>query len=170
MPLWLVGMMGTGKSAVGRRLAARREIRFVDTDALIEAGAGKEIGEIWRQEGEEGFRWRERQALASIETDPEVIIATGGGAVLDSDNVALMRKTGTVVWLDADPSTLATRVGQGRSRPLLADSDPGIRLLELAEERRSAYEAAAHHRVVNDGRSLDEIVAEVEATWADHDR
>lgn len=169
MPLWLVGMMGAGKSAVGRRLASRREIRFVDIDAMIEAAAGMEITEIWSLEGEEGFRRRERQALASIETSPEVIIATGGGVVLDPDNVALMRSSGTVVWLDADSSTLTTRVGHGSDRPLLSGSDLRVRLLELAEERRPAYEAAAHHRVVNQGRSIDEIVEEVEATWEEHD-
>lgn len=165
MPLWLVGMMGSGKTAVGKELAAHIGSRFADTDQLIEIKAGMRIKKIWEAEGEEGFRAREKEVLRSIEHEEDVIVATGGGVVLDPTNIELMRSGGTVVWLDARPATLATRIGNSGHRPLLAGQDLASRLFEISNQRRAAYQAAAHHRVVTEGRSVDEVADEVEELW-----
>lgn len=164
--LWLVGMMGAGKSSVGRRAAARLEVPFTDTDRLVAARFGMPVAEIFAAAGEEAFREAEHDAVVEAST-AEGIIATGGGVVLSDANVALMRESGTVVWLDAEPATLASRVGTGRSRPLLAgDASPERRLAEILADRRPRYEDAAHVRIVVDGRPGADIVEEVVAAWA----
>jgi shikimate kinase len=161
----LIGMMGAGKSAVGQSLAARTGHEFVDTDRAVEEEDGRSVEEIWEAEGEAGFRRREAAALRALAPHSGLVVATGGGAILDRDNVRVMRDTGRVVWLDARPTTLAKRLGESGHRPLLAGDDPTARLFELTNQRRPAYLAAAHHRVVTDGRSLEEIVDDVEALW-----
>ncbi len=165
MPLWLVGMMGSGKTAVGRRLAERVGEGFADTDHLIEEETGMTISQIWEVEGEAGFRHRERMAVASLAGQARLVVASGGGAVIDPANVLRMRSSGRVIWLDARPSTLADRVGSTGDRPLLADSELIPRLLELLNQRRLLYLAAAHFRVSTDSRTIDEVADEVEAIW-----
>jgi shikimate kinase len=162
----LVGLMGSGKSTVGARLAAATDRRFVDLDDAIEAEAGLTIPEIFELEGEAGFRAREHEAMAAVlaATEP-LVLATGGGAVLRPANRDLMREHGVVVWLRATPATLAARVGDGAGRPLLASPVAGDdvegRLTALSADRAEAYEAAAHETVDVDGADPDEIVAVV---------
>lgn len=161
--LVLVGLMGAGKSTVGRRCAERLGRVFVDVDDLVEAAAGRSVPEIFATDGEAAFRERERVALAEACASPGLlVIACGGGAMLDPANRECARAHGCVVWLTADPATLAARVGRGAARerrPLLADGDPEATLDRLAGERADAYAAAAHARVDTAGRSVDEVAS-----------
>ncbi|MEX0699003.1 MAG: shikimate kinase [Acidimicrobiia bacterium] len=165
MPLWLIGMMGSGKSTVGKLLSSRLGVEFVDTDLMVEEQTGRTIPEIWEEEGEESFRLREAAAVAETALRDLAIVATGGGVVLHEPSVEMMRSSGVVVWLDAEPVTLAARIGFGRGRPLLDSANRVERLAELAADRGHDYAAACHHRVVTDDRSLTEVVNEVEVLW-----
>ena len=160
--LVLVGLMGTGKTSVGRECAARLDRPFVDVDEQIETGTGRPVAEIFATDGEAAFRVLERDALADVCASPvPLVIACGGGAMGDADNRRRVRAAGVVVWLTADPQTLAGRVGQGANRvqrPLLAGGDPPVATLErLASLRAPAYEAAAHATVDTAGRNVDEV-------------
>jgi shikimate kinase len=140
-------MMGAGKTTVGRRLARRLSRPFLDSDAAIEAEQGRTVAQIFAEEGEPAFRWIETDVLRAMldETTPAVI-AAAGGTVLDAENRARMRARGTVVWLRADPTALASRVRSGTHRPLL-DEDPAGTLTRLAGERAELYRATAHEVV-----------------------
>ena len=154
--------MGAGKSTVGARCAERLGRPFVDIDDVIVVNAGRSVAEIFADEGEAGFRARERAAIDDVMASPSpVVAACGGGAVLDADNRRRVRAHGCVVWLTADPDTLAARVGAGSARaqrPLLAgDAAPAATLERLAEVRAPAYEAAAHTTVDTAGRTIDDV-------------
>ena len=146
-PIVLVGMMGAGKTSVGRRLAERLGLPFVDVDEQVARAAGLTIEQIFERHGEAAFRERERDEIARLAVGPSRVIAAGGGAFIDGMSRALLLKECTIVWLDAGVETLARRVGRdGRDRPLLLGRDPQTALAELAEQRRPLY-AAAHFRV-----------------------
>jgi shikimate kinase/3-dehydroquinate synthase len=146
--LVLVGLMGAGKTTIGRRCAELLGRPLVDTDDLVAKASGLSVPEIFAREGEPGFRAREREAVAVACGGPPAVIACGGGAVLDPVSRARLRADGVVVWLDAPAEVLAARIGDGSARPLLAGGAPPAEVLAcLARERRGAYEAAAHLRV-----------------------
>ncbi|MBW2446077.1 MAG: shikimate kinase [Deltaproteobacteria bacterium] len=139
--VWLVGMMGAGKSAVGQALAERRGARFEDSDALIEARARRPIPEIFAEDGEQAFRRLEREVIESLAGHPGVV-ALGGGAICQPGAAEMLRGSGTVAYLRATPETLAQRVGEASVRPLLAGLDPAARLeriRELLAEREIHY-------------------------------
>lgn len=153
--LVLIGLMGAGKTSVGERCAVELGRPFVDTDELVVATSGLTVAELFASEGEAGFRRRERTALVDACAAPgPLVIACGGGAVLDPANRATMRDAGVVVWLRASPPRLAARVGDGRGRPLLTGGAPVDALTRLSTLRAPAYEAAAH--VVIDTDDLEE--------------
>lgn len=156
----LVGPMGAGKNAAGRALAGRLSRPFLDTDELVERAAGRPIPEIWRAEGEAGFRAREAAALREAAAVPRAVIACGGGVVLDPAGVEALRVAGTVVHLEVPPGVAAARVGDGTGRPLLQGRDAPAALAAIIGEREPLYRAAAH-RVVDAGRPLDEVVASI---------
>ena len=145
MDLVLVGLPGSGKSAVGRRLAARHNARFVDLDDVIERRAGKTVPAIFAEEGESGFRRHEREAVLSLgpaDPDPQLrrVIATGGGAVIDPRNRWLLYRGRFPVWLDGSPEVLASRLGRSVNvRPLVAGRDTVGTLRQLAADRRRFY-------------------------------
>lgn len=158
--LVLVGMMGSGKTVVGRAVAARLGRRFVDTDALVAERAGRSVRAIFTEEGEDAFRALEAEALAVALASPApAVIAAGGGAVLRADNRERLRRA-RVVWLRAAPATLAARVGGADHRPLL-DDDPVGTLERLAAARRPLYEEVADVAVDVDGLSPDAVVEAV---------
>lgn len=135
----LIGMMGAGKSTTARLLADRLGWRYLDSDDEVERRAGRPIPEIWRESGEAAFRAEETRVLADICSQPHpTVLSVGGGAVVDLENRALLRRAGLVVWLRADVSTLARRVGSGDGRPLLAGG-PGPALTRLADDRAQIY-------------------------------
>jgi len=143
--IWLVGMMGAGKSAVGARLAERLGVAFVDTDAEIEREAGASVAELFEREGEEGFRVRERAAIAAV-AGRHAVVALGGGAVAQPGARERLAASGTLVWLRARPETLAARVAdEAAERPLLrglAPPERRERLAKLLAEREPHYAAA----------------------------
>ncbi|MEX1009555.1 MAG: shikimate kinase [Acidimicrobiia bacterium] len=160
--LVLVGLMGAGKTTVGKRCAELLGRPFVDTDELVVAAAGVPFEELWATEGEAGFRARERVAVADAAASPAaLVIAGGGGVVLDPDNRRVLRGSGFVVWLDAPPAVLASRLGGDDSRPLLVGGDRVTTLTRLGDTRAPAYEAAADVTVDTEGRTVDEVAASV---------
>ncbi len=141
----LVGFMGTGKSCTGRIVAERLGWEHVDTDDLIEAGAGRTIPEIFTAEGEEAFRTREREAVREAAGGTRRVVTVGGGAILDPRNVALLEANGLVVCLTADVDVILRRVAPTGHRPLLeGGEDKAQRIRRLLDERRSHYARFAH--------------------------
>ena len=162
--IFLVGLMGAGKSTVGRILARRLSKRFVDTDHEIEKRNGVTIPVIFEIEGEEGFRRREQELLADLAQEQGLVLSTGGGIVLKSENREVLRNHGFVVYLNARPELLADRTKHDRSRPLLNVEDPLTRLRELHAVRDPLYREVAH-AVVETGRGAPQQV--VQAIIAD---
>ncbi|HUQ40449.1 MAG TPA: shikimate kinase [Acidimicrobiales bacterium] len=159
----LVGMMGAGKTRVGRALAARIGAQYLDSDEQVEAATGRTVAEIFATDGEAAFRAQESQALrAATATGPPVVVSVAGGAVLDAANRAVITGAGTVVWLRATIDTLVERVGDGAGRPLLA-GDPRRALDGLLVERRPLYAEVADLTVDVDDRSVDEVVDRIVA-------
>ena len=143
--VWLVGMMGAGKSTIGPKLARRLGRRFIDTDAEVERAAGSRVSEIFEREGEPAFRARERAAIEACCGQPAVV-ALGGGAIEPPGARERLASSGTLVYLRARPATLLARLGDARGRPLLAGLTPdgqAGRLAQLLERRSAAYESAS---------------------------
>jgi len=164
--LWLIGMMGSGKSSVGREVAAAHRLDFIDTDALVSSVTESSVADVWSTDGEATFRRLESQMIASAAAGKKVVVATGGGVVLDPQNIATMRDAGLVVWLKASPSTLAARLGEGTGRPLLAGADDPVGVLrELLATREDRYARAAHARVDTDDKPVAAVVDEVLELW-----
>ena len=156
--VYLVGMMGAGKSTVGRLLARRLKLRFLDCDHEIERRCGVRIPLIFEIEGEPGFRAREAQVIAELTALPGVVLATGGGAVLAPENRRRLAEHGTVIYLRARPEDLYHRVRHDRNRPLLATRDPLRRLRELHAERDALYVSIADV-VIDTGRQTVQALA-----------
>jgi shikimate kinase len=152
--LILIGPMGAGKTSIGRRLAERFGLRFVDLDRDIELDAGRSIPDLFANEGEAGFRLRERSRLAARLRESGLLIATGGGAVLDADNRRDMRSHGFVVHLHVSTDEQLTRLARDRSRPLLNTPDRAEVLQRLAAERAPLYAETADLRFEPGGLTL----------------
>jgi shikimate kinase len=157
MKVVLTGFMGTGKSVVGRRLAERLALPFVDLDDAIEAAASMAIPEIFASEGESGFRRRERDLIASLANRGDCVVATGGGAVLDPENLRNLRTGAMLVCLVAEPAIILQRLGGDVRRPLLQSPDRLARIRELLEQRAAAY-AQADLSIDTSGADIEEIV------------
>lgn len=138
----LVGLMGAGKSSLGRRFAKAIGARFVDADREIERAAGMSISDIFETRGEADFRDGERRVIARLLEEAPLVLATGGGAFVDPDTRQLMRAKATTVWLKADLDTLVRRCGRRDTRPLLRQGDPREILGRLMEERDPLYAEA----------------------------
>lgn len=138
----LVGMMGAGKSSIGRRLAERLGMRFTDADNEIEAAAGKSIPDIFAEHGEPYFREGEQKVIARILSDSGQVVATGGGAVLNPETRACIAQRGVSVWLEADLPILMQRVRKRSNRPLLKNPDPEGTMRRLMQERHPLYAQA----------------------------
>ena len=155
--LYLVGMMGAGKSTVGQLLARQLNYRFFDTDILIEQLKGQSITDIFKTEGETAFRHLETQVLAEVSSYLDCVVATGGGIVLKRENWSYLRH-GIVVWLDLPVERLYARLQDDTSRPLLQEVDPFAELQRLLLQRQSLY-AQADLRVTLTGEETSEQVA-----------
>ena len=157
-PLVLIGLMGVGKTTVGRRLASKLGLPFVDADEEIEKAAGLSVAEIFDRFDEDYFRDGERRVIARLISEDPQVIATGGGAFMNDDTRALILSKATAIWLDADLDVLVKRVGRRDTRPLLRQGDPAKILANLAAKRNPIYAMAPIHVKGND--SPHEITVE----------
>jgi shikimate kinase len=156
--IFLVGMMGAGKTSVGRILAKRLNKVFHDSDHVIEERTGVKIPVIFEIEGEPGFRSRESAVLDELTVLDDVVLATGGGAVLAQENRERLRARGTVVYLRASVKDLLNRTRHDKNRPLLQTADPRARLNELFETRDPLYREVAHITIDTGSQSLTTLV------------
>jgi shikimate kinase len=161
--VYLIGPMGSGKTAVGKRLASLLDKQFLDSDAEIERRCGVDIPYIFEKEGEARFRERERDVIAALTALDDVVVATGGGAVLDPKNRERLAATGTVVYLEATVDAQLRRTQPSRNRPLLQGGDPRAILERLMSVRRPLYESLADIRIDTTGRPVGAVAADVRA-------
>jgi len=159
--VFLIGPMGSGKTAVGRCLARLLDLSFHDSDAEIERRTGVDVPFIFEKEGEAGFRQREREAIEFLTGMDRIVLATGGGAVLLSENRRYLAERGCVVYLETSIPQLVERVNQGRTRPLLNDVDPAAKLTQLMAVRAPFYMEIADVVVSTDGRKVRTVAEEI---------
>lgn len=160
--IFLVGMMGAGKTSVGKVLARHLGKTFHDSDLVIETRTGVKIPVIFELEGEEGFRAREAAVIAELTALKDIVLATGGGVVLDPRNRELLKANGTVIYLRASVSELWNRTRHDRNRPLLRTTDPHARLCELHAQRDPLYREVADITMETGSQSLKTLVAKLE--------
>ncbi len=158
--IYLVGFMGTGKSAVGRCLARQLRSKFVDLDAIIEKRQKRKIVDIFAQNGEAAFRVMERKALLDIARKKNLVVACGGGIVLNPQNIRLMKKTGKMICLSARAGTILERTSRHKHRPLLNVKDKLKRIKEILARRRTLY-AQAHTSIDTTHLSIKEVAKKV---------
>ncbi|ODT70998.1 MAG: shikimate kinase [Pelagibacterium sp. SCN 63-23] len=166
-PLVLVGMMGAGKTTVGRRLANRLGRQFIDSDEEIERAAQMSIPEIFEQRGEPEFRAGEMRVIARLLKEQDLVLATGGGAFVNPETRALVKQEAVSVWLKADLDVLFERVSRRSNRPLLKTADPRATLEKLISERYPIYEQA-DVTVVSRDVPQDNVASDVVAALLDH--
>jgi shikimate kinase len=159
--IYLVGPMGSGKSAVGRILARMVDAPFKDSDAEIERRTGVDISYIFEKEGEVRFRQREREAIEALTLLEPLVLATGGGAILLPENREIIATRGSVVYLITSVEQQAHRVSHARHRPLLANVDPEATLRQLMLEREPLYASVADFQVTTDGRKIQAVAEEI---------
>jgi shikimate kinase len=143
----LIGMMGAGKSCVGRCLQRQTKLPLVDTDDIVASKFGISVSEIFSKYGEQGFREAETQTLRELVLPKQTIIVTGGGIVLREKNVDFLRRLGVIVWLDSNEETLFERASRARTRPLLQGENPREAFMQLLQLRLPLYARVAHIRV-----------------------
>jgi len=159
--LILIGPMGSGKTTVGKQLAKRTRMDFVDSDHMIEDRCGVSISTIFDIEGEEGFRKRETKMLAELVDRTGIVLATGGGAIISEENRILLRKRGFVVYLKTSIETQLSRTQKNQNRPLLDDVDAEKKLTQLMDERGALYEQEADLVVTSGDRMVSKVVEEI---------
>ena len=163
--LWLIGMMGSGKSATARLIAERWHVSALDTDDEVAARTGCSIAEFWGERGEQAFRDMETAAVRRLAAGPPGVVATGGGAVLNPANLAEMTSSGAVVWLIAPARILSERVRDGSGRPLLETDGSASRLNEILSERGGIYESAADVVVDTSEFGVEGVADRIEEWW-----
>lgn len=167
LSVFLVGMMGAGKSTVGVRLARRLDRDFVDVDRELESRLGVDIPTVFDLEGEDGFRRREAQLIDELTSRSGLVVATGGGAVLAPANRRALAARGLVVYLQATPAELWQRLRRDKHRPLLQAANPRQRVYDLVEQRHPLYLEIADH-IVSTGRHPVEEAVESIIQWLSH--
>lgn len=159
--IFLIGPMGAGKTTIGRRLAQTLRREFLDSDHEIEQRAGASIPLIFELEGEAGFRSREKAVIAELTQRPRIILATGGGAILDPDNRRCLGGRGFVVYLVASVDEQLRRTYLDANRPLLQTTDPKARLTQLFERRDPLYREIADSVVLTEGRPIRQVLRDI---------
>ena len=159
--IFLIGPMGSGKSAVGRRLAEELGLEFIDSDDAIEARSGVDIPFIFEREGEAGFRQRESKVIDELTRLPGIVLATGGGSAQDPENRRHLRERGFVVYLHTSVDHQLRRTRRGRERPMLKTGEPREVLTRLMAVREPQYREIAHLVVQTDGRKVTSVVREI---------
>jgi len=160
--VFLIGPMGSGKTAVGRHLARVLRFTFLDSDADIECKTGVDIAFIFEKEGESGFRIREKEAIERLTRLESIVLATGGGAVIDADNRRILSERGVVVYLETSIDQQLERTRHARHRPLLNDTDPESKLVELMRRRAALYAEIADFTVSTDARRVQLVAEEIQ--------
>jgi shikimate kinase len=166
--IFLVGMMGAGKTTLGKKLAQRMGFEFVDTDRVLVERTGVPVATVFEIEGEDGFRRREAGVIAEFAERRGVVVATGGGAVLAEENRRVMRAAGTVIYLRARLESLWERTRHDTSRPLLSTPDPRATLAQILEKRDPLYREVAHVVVETGSQSAATLVNRVMAALRQH--
>jgi shikimate kinase len=161
--IFFVGLMGAGKTTVGRVLAKSLNKTFYDTDHEIEKRTGVKIPVIFELEGEAGFRKRESQMIEELSQLENIVLATGGGAVLNDENRTFLKQNGTVIYLRANVHELWVRTRNDKNRPLLQNTDARSKLEKLFKQRDPLYRQVAHFVVDTGGQPVSTIVHEIEA-------
>jgi shikimate kinase len=161
--VFLIGPMGSGKTAVGKQLAKTLRIPFVDSDAEIEHRTGVDVPYIFEKEGEAGFRVREHEVIEDLTQRSPIVLATGGGVVLRDDNRKTLAERGFVVYLATTIEQQLRRVRQSRHRPLLLHVDPEVKLRELFAIRSPLYESIANLRIDTDGKRVQAVAEAIKA-------
>lgn len=156
----LTGFMGTGKSSVGRHLAEGLGLGFVDTDDLIEERAGLTVSEIFERFGEGRFRALEREVIQGLSTQCNLVIATGGGAIMDGENLSNLKRCGVIICLTASPDTILSRIGEGDERPLLSGLDKKRAIISLLKKRGPFY-SKADFMIDTTDRQVEDVVKEI---------
>ena len=159
--IFLIGPMGSGKTAVGKYLARAIGAPFVDSDEEVERRTGVDIAYIFEKEGEAGFRQRERDAIDALTQTEPLVLATGGGAVLLPENRRALASRGRVVYLQTSVNQQVNRVRHGKHRPLIAGQDPREKLTQLMEHRAPLYAEIADVTVATDGRRVQSVAEEI---------
>jgi shikimate kinase len=159
--VFLIGPMGSGKTAVGRILARMLRFTFHDSDADIEAKTGVDVAFIFEKEGETGFRIREKESIERLTRLESIVLATGGGAVIDEANRRVLHERGVVVYLATSIDQQLERTRHARHRPLLNDTDPEQRLQDLMQRRAILYAGIADFTVSTDGRRVQLVAEEI---------
>ena len=161
MNIFIVGPMGSGKTTVGKIVASELFLEFHDTDAKIEENTGVTIDWIFDIEGESGFRKRETAILRDIVASNSIVLATGGGIVIEEENRELLASRGTVFYLHTPLNTQVERTSKDKDRPLLKDQDPEKVLADLQESRQSLYEEVADHIIDTENKSGSQVANEI---------
>jgi shikimate kinase len=161
--IFLIGPMGSGKTAVGRHLARLFRFTFHDSDADIESKTGVDIAFIFEKEGEAGFRIRERESIDRLTRLESIVLATGGGAVIEPENRRVLAERGVVVYLQTSLDQQLERTRHARHRPLLNDTDPEEKLRELMLRRAALYAEIANITVSTDGRRVQVVAEEIQS-------
>ncbi len=159
--IFLIGPMGSGKSAVGRQVARLLHLPFVDSDAEIERRTGVDIPLIFEKEGEARFREREREVIDELTRRHPLVLSTGGGAILAPESRERLRTRGFVVYLETSVAQQAERVRSAQHRPLLTGVDPAQRLAELMQQREPLYRSIADVTIRTDGRKVSAVAEEI---------
>ena len=168
VPIFLIGMMGAGKTTIGRGLARSLGREFLDLDHEIEARCGVSIPTIFDIEGEAGFRRRETQVLEEVTLRRAVVLATGGGAVVAPENQTLLRSRGIVLYLKAGSDELFRRVAKDKNRPMLLTTNPKARIVELLRQREPIYEQLADYTVETGHGSIHTVLDAVARLLKEH--
>ena len=159
--LFLIGPMGSGKTAVGRQLSRLLGMPFHDSDTEIERRTGVDIAFIFEKEGEAGFRQREREAIEALTAMDRIVLATGGGAVLLPENRRNLAERGCVIYLETSVTQQVDRVKQGRNRPLLSNVDTTTKLAQLLQDRAPLYKEIADLVIATDGRRVRGVAEDI---------
>lgn len=159
--IFLVGLMGSGKTTIGRKLATRLSCEFIDTDHALEVRSGVSVGRIFDVEGEAGFRQRETRLLKELASTPGHVVSTGGGIILAAENRQCLEQNGVCIYLQANFGVLWSRLKDCKKRPLLQKSDPQEVIKQLLIERAPLYESVADITVKADQRSVNSTVTKI---------
>lgn len=160
--IFLIGFMGAGKSTVADRLSQNMRRELFEMDEMLEERMGMPIAEVFEQFGEAYFRTQETQLLRYLQQEQHAVVSCGGGAVMREENVSYMKECGRIILLTAEPETIYERVRHSTGRPILNGHMNVEYIRELMEKRKGRYEAVADIKVATDGKSVDEICAEIQ--------